>query len=155
MAEPRVLFLAHQLGPGGVSVHMNTLGERLLARGWRVALASRGAAGKHSHGPEWFESHGIRHFPVAFPVPAARPGFLGRSLAALGRLRKVVRQFRPDLIHVHWRSASPYARALQSLCGVPFVTSLHVEGIPSHAIARMGSFWGERTIAISQETRED
>ena len=67
----RVLFLAMQLDGGGVTTHMMTLAQGLLARGIEVAIASRGALGEHNLGPAWFEAQGIKFFQVPFPVPVS------------------------------------------------------------------------------------
>lgn len=38
--------------------------------------------------------------------------------------------------------------------GIPFVSTLHLDQIPSGVIYRIGSFWGARAIAIGSETRQ-
>jgi glycosyltransferase involved in cell wall biosynthesis len=151
----RVLFLALQLGPGGVTTHMMQLGRGLQAQGWEVAVASRGRFGSHGHGPEWFEAHGIRHFGVPFPDGWSAMRATWDGIRALRRLDCVARKFHPNLVHVHWRSTSVFARMLELARGVPFVSSLHLTGTRAGWQRRLVSFWGRRAIAISRETGAD
>ena len=152
-ADRRVLFLARHLDSGGVTTHMMTLARGLTERGWQVALASGGQVGDHSCGPAWFEANGISHFTVPFMGPDPRGKDYLKPLVSCFRLDSVVRSFEPSIVHVHWRSTSPYA-ALESLFRrVPFVSTLHAEGIPSAGVLRMGSRWGRGAIAVSGETK--
>lgn len=153
-SAPRVLFLARHLDSGGVTTHMMTLGRALAQRGWDVALASAGLYGVHEHGPEWFAANGIAHYTVPFSGPAPAPALLWRSARSMAALDGVVRAFRPSVIHVHWRSTSPFAAVESSLRSVPFVSTLHLDGIPAGGLLRTGSRWGQRVIAISSETRD-
>jgi glycosyltransferase involved in cell wall biosynthesis len=151
---PRVLFLARHLDSGGVTTIMMALAEELMSRGWKVALASRGQLGNHSHGPKWFELHGVEHFYVPFPGPYLSFQNLIDAGRTFFRMNSVVRQFQPDIIHVHWRSTSLYACLIQLTRRIPFVTTLHLNQIPSGQVYRLGSFWGARAIAISRETHD-
>ena len=150
----RVLFLARHLDSGGVTTHMMTLAQGLSERGWQVALASAGVVGDHHHGPGWFEENGVRHFRVPFAGPAQGPRLLARCAGSVLGLDKAIRTFRPTIMHVHWRSTSPFAALECSLRGLRFVSTLHLDGIPSQGVFKMGSRWGERVIAISGETRD-
>ena len=144
----RVLFLAKYLDSGGVTTHMMTLARELQARGIEVGLISAGAFGDHAMTPEWFEASGVRHFTVNY----ASRNPLELIQAARATLR-AVREFKPDLLHVHWRVTSPYAQLVQMVLGIPFVTTLHLLGIGEGIFHRAISFWGRQTIAISSETR--
>ncbi|HHV61374.1 MAG TPA: glycosyltransferase family 4 protein [Firmicutes bacterium] len=150
----RVLFLIRILDSGGVTTHMMTLGQGLLARGVQVAVASGGRVGIHTHGPEWFSSHGIQHYQVPFPDQRISLRNVRNAIASLRAIRRVVADFRPDIVHVHFRSTSPYAQYIHYSYGIPFVSTLHLEGIPSGPLYRLGSFWGSTAIAISSETKE-
>src|SRR5438093_7144792 len=108
----RVLLLAQQLGPGGVTTHMMNLAQGLMANGWEVALASRGQFGSHSHGPEWFEAHGVKHFFLPFPLPYLSFENVVCFGESFFKLDSIARQFRPDIIHVHWRTTSLFARVI-------------------------------------------
>lgn len=150
----RILFLAQYLDSGGVTTHMMTLAKGLMPRGHEVALASHGQLQNHSHGPSWFEANGIKHYFVPFPGIRLGVRNIGCALNSLLATLSAAREFRPDLLHVHFRSTSPYAQAIRLRYGIPFVTTLHLDQIPSSTVFRMLSFWGERAIAISRETRD-
>ena len=151
--KKRVLLVARILDSGGVTTHMFTLAKGLISLGWEVAIASGGQVGKHLYSPQWFESNGIPHFYIHFPGSSLIFENLISGLKACFEIDSVLRQFQPDLIHVHWRATSPYVRLAQLLHHIPFVTTLHLEGIPSNFLHKIGSFWGDKTIAISSETR--
>jgi L-malate glycosyltransferase len=149
----RVLFLARHLDSGGVTTHMMTLARGLAQRGWQVALASGGQTGDHPRGQAWFEENGIPHFTVPFMGPGPRGKDYLKPFASVYGLDSVIRSFRPSIVHVHWRSTSPYA-AMESLFRrVPFVSTLHAESIPSGGVLRIGSRWGRGAIAVSSETK--
>ncbi len=149
----RVLFLARHLDSGGVTTHMMTLARGLVKQGWQVALASGGATGDHKCGPSWFEEHGIQHFAIPFMGPRPKgKGYLTPFISAF-RLDSLMRSFQPSIVHVHWRSASPYACLEHLLRRIPFVSTLHVEVISSGGLLWAGSRWGESAIAVSSEAK--
>src|SRR5687768_13070272 len=149
----RVLFAVKHLSSGGVITHMMTLAEGLQAAGWTVAVCSRGRVGTHPRGPDWFEARGIPHFTVGFPRTGKVADTLLHAPRALVQMAAAVRSFSPDLVHVHFRSVSPFARAIEATYGIPFVSTLHA-GIRSDPLSRIGSFWGTRAIAVSSDTCE-
>ncbi len=148
----RVLFVARHLDAGGVTTQMYNLATGLQERGWKVAVASRGLAGDHERGPDWFEEAGIRHYNVRFPTSYKNlPHNAILTLEALYDLRQTVKEFTPDLLHVHWRSTGLFAR----LTGIPFITTLHTERIPDSWRHRLLSRWGKHCIANSRQTARD
>lgn len=152
-AERSVIFLAKHLDSGGVTTHMMTLAKGLQERGWKVSLVSAGAVGNHHHTPEWFETEGIRHYHFEF-VKDDPVHTLAWYPISLLRFRRIIDAERPNLLHVHWRSTSLYAKFIELTRGIPFVSTLHSNNIPAGFFFRTVSFWGERAIAISSETRE-
>lgn len=149
ITNQRVLFLAKYLDSGGVTTHMMTLAQGLQKQGWEVAVASAGTHGDHSLGPAWFESNGIKHFTVAYN--SRNPLTL---LAQAIRTLRIVREFKPDLLHVHWRVTSIFAQLAKFALGVPFVSTIHLLGIGESRMHQLFSYWGKRTIAISSECRD-
>ena len=144
----RVLFLAKYLDSGGVTTHMMTLAQELRSQGIEVGVISAGQFGDHSMNAAWFENAQVPHFTLNY---ASRNPLVLAS-AALRTLR-VVRTFKPDVLHVHWRVTSPYAQLVSLVQRVPFVVTLHLLGIGEGRLHRIISFWGRQTIAISSETR--
>ncbi|ARA93332.1 hypothetical protein AWN76_009265 [Rhodothermaceae bacterium RA] len=122
--------------PGGGADCQPARGDRRGCRGPRAGLVHRRRARPPS--PSAADPRSLR----SLPADAARTG---PALAA------VVRRFRPDLLHVHWRSASLYARWVQARFGIPFVTTLHSQQIPSAPWHRALSFWGAGVICVSRE----
>lgn len=153
-ARRRVLFVVKQLSSGGVITHMMSLAEGLIAKGWTVAVCSRGQVGVHPHGPAWFETRGVRHFTVDFPRTTRVTDAFLHAPRALAQITAAVRVFTPDLLHVHFRSVSPFARAIEAINGVPFVSTLHLAGIRADRLYRVGSFWGRHAIAVSSDTEK-
>src|SRR5687768_18617057 len=47
------------------------------------------------------------------------------------------------------------AQVLRSIKGIPFVVTVHVEGIPSNRSRRLLSRWGDQIIAVSSDIRSD
>lgn len=131
-----------------------TLGSGLQTAGWQVAIASEQPRIPNRHNVEWFTSHGFRHYEVPFPGPDTDIDAVKRAVQSAIQFRAVIADFRPDVIHVHYRATSIYAQAAQVLGGIPSVSTLHITPIPSGVLYRMVSFWGRRTIAISSDVRE-
>lgn len=148
----RVLFVARHLDAGGITTQMYNLATGLQQCGWKVAVASRGLAGDHERGPDWFEKAGIRHYAVRFPTAyKSVPHNAILTLQGIHDLRQTIKEFSPDLLHVHWRSTGLFAR----LTGIPFVITLHTERIPDSLRHRLLSVWGKHCIANSRQTARE
>jgi glycosyltransferase involved in cell wall biosynthesis len=128
---------------------MMTLAQALTKQGWDVGVISAGTFGQHALGPEWFESHGIQHFTLAYD--SRNPLTL---FAQAVKTLRIVRQFKPDLLHVHWRITSAFAQLVQMTLRIPFVSTIHLLGIGEGRFHQLFSYWGQRTIAISSECRD-
>ncbi len=72
-------------------------------------------------------------------------------LGALRRVNRVVRRFRPDIIHLYFPATSPYARAMELRWGVPFVSTLCVEYNAVSSLLVRRYHWGARAIGISSD----
>jgi glycosyltransferase involved in cell wall biosynthesis len=153
--KQRVLFFAFHLGPGGLVSHMHTLAKGLVERGWEVALTTRGKFGSHDHGPEWFEAIGVRHFAVPFPMACLRLSSVWDFVQTTRALRKIVRAFEPNLVHVHWRLTSPFAELVHRQFAIPFVSTLHLSSTSASRVHRLVSFWGKHAIGVSSETSKE
>jgi glycosyltransferase involved in cell wall biosynthesis len=70
--------------------------------------------------------------------------------SALWRLRKLVREFRPDILHAHMMSGAVLGAVESKLAGIPLVTTVH-NAFDKHAILmRMG----DRLIGVSEAVSE-
>ena len=165
-----MLFLAPYLGDGGINTHMLTLGRELRKLGWDVAICSGGRllqgdppagdarrAERHEPLPQDYEDAGITHVKVRFPFMPHRladaPELLRLPLAAWHVIR-TARRFRPTVVHSHSRQMGVYARVVQLLTGVPFVSTVHSPITPSNRFWSASSFLGSRAMAVSAQIGE-
>ncbi|MDR3687318.1 MAG: glycosyltransferase family 4 protein [Coriobacteriia bacterium] len=132
--ELRILLLAQFYPPiiGGIEVHVQTLARGLVVRGHEVAVATLATAaekpgerldeGVHVHSLQGaVQRIGFLHATERrHAIPLADPELVGG-------LRRLARDFEPDVVHAHnWlgRSYVPLKREI----GAPYVVSLHDSG---------------------------
>ncbi len=112
--ELRIALLLTSLGMGGAERQAVALAERLGARGHRVLLATL----MMPLAEEW---------PTRMPV--ARLGMTKSPAGVVGALvrgRRLLRGFRPDIVHSHTKHANLAARLLHAVGAAPCVlTTLH------------------------------
>ncbi|USX47392.1 glycosyltransferase family 4 protein [Dietzia kunjamensis] len=112
----RILHLVNELvdtGNGIVNVAVD-LAIDCAARGDEVAIASSGGGFV-----ELVVTHGVRHVDIDFRNRPAR---------SFGRLRRWVREFRPDVVHAHTAAPCAIAAAVRRSPGVPdfvLVATMH------------------------------
>lgn len=147
----KVMMLIRVLDSGGIPTHIMSLAQGLMARGWQVGLAYGVYTGDHDHGPQWFESQGVEVFHVPFLHNVRTFGGWYQGLESFIKLRNICQLWKPDLLHVHSRSASIYARFIELNLKIPFVSTLHLSIIENGGVFKFANYWGKRTIAISQE----
>ncbi len=176
MSQPRsrrrVLFLAPYLGDGGINTHMLTLGGELRQLGWEVGICSGGPLlarantgadegtrrERHEPVPRDYEDAGIAHFGVRFPFMPHRLRDLPELLRiplAMWQVISAVRRFRPAVLHSHSRQMGIYARVVERLVGVPFVSTVHSPITPSNRLWSASALLGSRAMAVSDEIRND
>ncbi|WP_276353932.1 glycosyltransferase [Cohnella caldifontis] len=113
MENRRVLFLITGLVHAGAEMQVLELAGGLRRRGWTVLVVSMTA-------PELdlapYEKAGLsfRHLNMAKGVPDPR---------AIGRLRKLVLEFRPDVLHSHMVHANLLARVCRLFAPIPILVS--------------------------------
>ena len=131
------------LGIGGAETHIVELSKELRARGHEVLIASSGGV----YVPE-VEAAGIRHCAI----PMHRRS-VGDMLRARARLKTLIQQEKPDMVHAHARIPAFLCGTLQRGLGFPFVTSCH--GVYQvSGMLKLLSNWGERTLAVSEDIRD-
>ncbi len=145
----RVLLLARYLDAGGITSHLAALAEGLQQRGIEVVLASRGRVENHPRDAHWFEARGIPHISIPFPLRGVSQESLRDAVHALPAFLQAIRAFRPDLIHVHFRSVSLYAGLARWIWRIPCVATLHAERIAASPLRRLLSYWGDAAIGVS------
>ncbi|KAM3112593.1 glycosyltransferase family 4 protein [Phormidesmis sp. 146-33] len=167
--KPRVLFVLGDLwGENGITVHLLTLSKSLIEQGWEVALACNLAAGSSEARDEAlraisrFEAQGIQHFFMPFSSLKPTIQNATQAVRALFQLASAIRQFSPDIVHVHSLTLCPYVYLMRQLYGIPYVSTCHL--LPaaersdvklSRVLSRyVGSIFGDRMIAISSELQQ-
>jgi len=139
---PRALHVVGYLhGNDGITTHLMSLSDGVRRRGGTVGVAScvRAAPAYHveARGGDWYAAQGVPRFFVPFPDPQRpdRQSFDG--FRALRGLYDAVREFRPDVLHLHSLSLFPYAWAVRGLTGVPIVSTIHLEPDPRRTGVRL------------------
>ncbi len=112
---------------GGAQIHVRDMARALQERGLRVAVA----AGTTGALQMELDQSGILHFLIPGLVRTINPL---SDLLAVRSLRKVIRDFRPDLVSCHTAKAGLVGRLAAYWCRVPAVFTAHgwqfAEGIP-------------------------
>jgi glycosyltransferase involved in cell wall biosynthesis len=139
---------------GGLETHMLNLGRGLMAAGFQIIIACDGESQVKEFSFERYTGAGFICRKVNFPGPALAASSVPKALASVWQVNSLVDAFNPSLIHVHYRMTSSYAQAMQVVHGVPFISTIHLTNIPSSALYRFVSFWGQRVIAPSIEARD-
>lgn len=159
----RVLYLVGYLhGNDGITTHLMALTEGLLRQNSAVGLVScvdrRPAYHIESRGLDWFDSAGVPYYYVPFPDPQRdRRGRLD-ALRAVRALYRAVRDFEPDVLHLHSFSLFPYAWIVRLLTGVPIVSTIHLDVNPNRtgvallrAINAVRTVLPDRLVALCRE----
>ncbi|MGI9173932.1 MAG: glycosyltransferase family 4 protein [Rhodothermales bacterium] len=159
-ARSRALFVVKFLGGNGITTHIMTLAEGLIAKGWEVAVVSANEPDDEPNGPRWFASRGISHFHASLPDTELSFQNAQSAFSAFADLHRVMRQFRPQVVHVHGLGVSPYAYVAARLHGAALVSTCHItprrnaEKLAKRfaPVMRLASpLFGDRVIAISSE----
>lgn len=120
-AANRVLFLSTGLNRGGAETQVFHLATGLRARGWETEVVSMLTGGTMA---DRFREAGIplHELGICRGVPDPR---------AILRLRRIIRSFRPDVVHSHMVHANLLARVTRLVCPMPaLVATAHniIEG---------------------------
>jgi glycosyltransferase involved in cell wall biosynthesis len=114
----RVLRLFSRLNVGGPSIHVIVLTSGLVSRGYETRLLV---------GSEGVREGNLFDFAAQHGVECERVAGLGREirpladLGALWRVYRVMRGFRPHIVHTHTAKAGFIGRVAARLAGVPIV----------------------------------
>jgi glycosyltransferase involved in cell wall biosynthesis len=112
----RICFLSTSMGMGGADSQLLSAARVMLARGHQVIIVSLTPLGPMGHQAR---SLGIRTESLEMPRGIPDP----RGLLRLARL---VRAWRPDVVHSHMVHANLLARALRLIAPVPaLVSTIH------------------------------
>jgi glycosyltransferase involved in cell wall biosynthesis len=139
----KIGYVIRSLEDSGVTVYVLRLADAMRRRGHDVFLVSDG--GRYEQD---VAALGLRRFAL----PLCRGPLV--SYLAARRLAAIVRDERPDILHANWRRAQLACHLAGRKTGVPFVSTLHLVGIPSGWLYRRLTHWGARVIAPCSEARD-
>ncbi|MGE3889151.1 MAG: glycosyltransferase [Vicinamibacterales bacterium] len=163
MARIRVLRVIARLNIGGPAIHATLLTERLDP----ARYDSRLVAGTVEPGEGDYLGLHQRAVPGLVTIPALGREIRGPSdLRTLMSLVRIIREFKPHIVHTHTAKAGAVGRAAALLCGVPVVVHTfhgHVlRGYFSPARTRLfvaiERWLGRRSsalVAVSPKVREE
>lgn len=162
--EKRLLFVVGALeGDEGITTQIKAHTDRLQARGWVVGLVG-GIDAKNTEDNSNLES--LRNqakaiFPASFPESLRSPTALVQSVSSFFALKQAVNTFRPQVIHSHSLSLSPFLFLLRQVYDIPVVSTCHVEFDEERRDINVGArisqlfdtILGDRLIAISEKMK--
>ena len=142
----RIVYILTSLGMGGAERQARAIAERMAQRGHQVLILTL----RPRLRDEW---------PTALPVHHLDMFRSPRSFAAgLFRAHRILRDFRPDLIHSHSFHANIFARLLKPLIPrAAILSTVHnmIEGGRGRMIAyRLTDPFARRTTAVSHDAAE-
>jgi glycosyltransferase involved in cell wall biosynthesis len=114
----RVLRVISRLNIGGPAIHATLLAEGLDPARYTTRLVAGSTAPEEGN---YLELHG-RRIPGLIDVPAlGREINPLRDLAAYRQLARIIRDFRPDIVHTHTAKAGLLGRLAAWRAGVPVI----------------------------------
>lgn len=149
--QPSILLVTNRMDAGGAETHILSLASALMQAGCFVAVASSGGIFENE-----LKNRGILH--IHAPLDSKMPH---RILRAALILKRAVKRYGFDILHAHSRVASLACRmitrggllATGRRDDLRFVTTAHLDFSISPLTRRL-SYWGERTLAVSEDLRE-
>lgn len=149
--RPSVLLVTNRMDAGGAETHILSLAKALMQKGCFVAIASGGGLFENE-----LKKRGILH--IEAPLYSKLPHNILRSAFIL---RRAVKKYGFEIVHAHARLAALSARmitkggilAIRGKACPRFVTTAHLD-FPITPLTKPLSYWGERTLAVSEDLRE-
>lgn len=139
----KILMLADSMDSGGVETHIFSLCSELSKRGHELCVASSGGSVAHK-----LERSGIRHEYLSLDKKS-----IGALISAYRGIRTLLLDEDFDLIHSHTRMSAFLVRLATRRLGIPTVSTVHASFDASGVKGRL-SYWGERSIAVSEDLKQ-
>lgn len=137
----RVLLMSRIIGKTGVGNHMKQLAGELVRQGHSVWVVSS------TDDLQIGLLDGVSFQKIE--LRTKNPVRVCKNVRALLRL---IRDERIEIVHCHHRMASLYMSLCSRFRRIPYVYTLHLAPIPHTLLHRAFTRYGNRAIAISQET---
>ncbi len=164
MPRVRVLRVIARLNMGGPAIHVVNLNAHLPADRYESLLVT----GKENPGEGsmhgFAREHGVR--PVVVPEVVGEASLKPRDVVALAKVYRLIRRFRPHIVHTHTAKAGFIGRIAARLAGVPVIVHtyhghvLHgyyspVKSWLLRRMERMLARLSDRLIAVSEQVKND
>ncbi len=138
----KILMVLMGLEIGGAETHVVELSRCLQQQGHEILVVSNGGAYETD-----LSTQGIRHYHAPLHRRTA-----GSMFISLIRLRRIIRQEQPDLVHAHARIPAFLCGLLQKAMKFPLITSAHwVFAVTP--LLRLMTDWGDHTVAVSEDIK--
>lgn len=114
----RILRIIARLNVGGPAIHVTLLTEKFAERGYEVMLVCGTVDADEGDMIYYAREHGVT--PTIIPE-------LGRSINPIGdiattlKLFRMIREFKPDIVHTHTAKAGFTGRLAARMAGVPVI----------------------------------
>jgi len=164
MRRVRILRIVTRLNTGGPARHLLALSRALDSNKYEQCLvAGLEGPGEDSMRP-FVEAQGVHVTAVPEMVGTARVG--PRDVLAVARIRKLIRDFRPDIVETHTTKAGIVGRLAARLESSPIVLHIyHGHGLDGHLGAiktwmarhteRVLARMSDRLVAVSAHVKSD
>lgn len=136
----KILQCLMSLDIGGAETHVVELSKYLSNQGYEVVVASNGG----TYSKELMEA-GVK--VVRIPMHSKRPIFVLQSLVSLNRL---MREFKPDIVHAHARIPSLYVSIFEKLYHFRMITTVHFT-FRLNFLLRWITQWGKEIFVVSED----
>ncbi len=137
----KILILTDRLNIGGAETHIAQLAEALFDQGNEVIVASSGGAMA-----DWLKEQGVVH--LRMPLGTRSPL---RWLFLRRKIRELIRREHIEIAHAHARVPALLIRGVKRL-GCAEIVTVHAN-FRCGFLRRSLSYWGEESIAVSEDLR--
>ena len=137
----KILILTDRLGIGGAETHIAQLVLALRNSENDVIVASSGGSTA-----DWLKKQGIVHHCMPLGTHSPLQWFLLRR-----KIRKLIKRESIDVVHAHARVSASLIRGVHRL-GCAEIASVHAK-FRTGFLRRCLSYWGEQSIAVSEDLR--
>ncbi|HBH12733.1 MAG: Polysaccharide pyruvyl transferase CsaB [Clostridiales bacterium 38_11] len=139
----KVLQCLMSLEIGGAETHVIELSKYLAKKGYKVVVASNGG----TYEKELVEA-GVK--VIRIPMHSKKPLFIVQSLILLNRL---IRDFKPDIVHAHARIPGLYVSIFEKLYHFRMITTVHGK-FKINWLLKHITQWGKEIFVVSEDLKE-
>lgn len=145
-----ILQVTYGLFNGGVSNHIITLTKKFTEMGNKVVILSFEIPDTYNE--KILLDLGIKIYYLPFNKVKKNPFLI---LYIIKEIVKIINNENINVIHSHYRKLNPYIEVVSKIMGIPYIWTYHCTGISNRGLFKALSFYGDKSIAISNETKED